>query len=88
MSQTQVRCTGAHCNKLITWDDLNGRPHPYVAVKCKRCGGKGTVAQLQASFDAPASGVLACPRCHGKGTVLRSHFEDCVDAPKFRKKQA
>ena len=85
MSQTRVRCTGATCNRMIIWDDLNGRPHPFDEVKCKPCNGKGSVPQLQATFDAPSAGNVACRRCRGMGTVLRSHFESCPDAAKFRK---
>lgn len=85
MTRIKVRCTGAHCNREIVWELLNGKNHPFDEVKHKRCGGTGKVEQLQATFDAPASGTIPCKGCHGTGLVLKSHFESCPDAAKFRK---
>lgn len=87
MTQTELRCTGATCKATIVWDELQGRPHPFDRLKCKRCDGKGTITSLVGSFfeEGPQPGATACTRCKGSGTTLRSHFESCSDASKFRK---
>lgn len=89
MTRFAGTCTGANCGKDIVWDQLNGRPHPFDEVTCRQCKGKGTVpVPPQASMFDDQPELLTkvdCTNCKGTGKVLRSHFQSCPNAAKFRR---
>ena len=78
-------CSGPTCKAKVTWDSLNGRPHPFDRVKCSVCKGSGRLPVYQGSMFDEGNETMKCRRCKGEGKVMRSHFQSCPDAERFRK---
>lgn len=78
---------GGSCEAQVVMRMVEGHRRIFDAKpkKCKRCGGRGKVENLQPSLlEETYQATIPCGKCGGSGEVWTSHWQTCVDADKFR----